>query len=78
MEINIGEMVPDTYLEKLGMTREQFKNSNVCFLLEAMLLTSIETVQDITIKLMKENGLSYGEAQTLAIDMTRQTIEKMV
>ena len=63
---DIMDHITDEQLEKLGYTRESFKDSNVKLLLEAMLLSFEDTVQEETKKLMKTNSLTYAEARNIA------------
>lgn len=74
MDFDIDEYVPDEFLEKLGFTRETFKESNTKALLEAMILGAEDTIQEETQRLMKEHSLSYGEARTMAIERVRESI----
>lgn len=77
-EIDIVKKVPAETLEMLGMTREQFAESNIRFLLEAMLDATDYTIDITTQKLMKEKGLSLGEAYPLAVKMTLKSAEEMM
>ena len=74
MDFDIDEYVPDEFLEKLGFTRETFKESNVKALLESMVLGMEDVIQEETLRLMREYGLSYGEARTVAIERVRESI----
>lgn len=65
-EINVAELISDKQLEQLGYTRETFKGSNTEALLEAMLLSFEDTVQEETKKLMKTNSLTYVEARNIS------------
>ena len=64
-EINITEMLPDEYIQKFGMTREQFNNSRVKDLLEAMVYSYLELTHEKSLKLMKEHSLTYAEAESI-------------
>lgn len=63
-------------LKELGYTKETFKNSNLKALLEAMMLSFEKTIQDETLRLMKEHNLSYGEARTIAYDIVRKSVKE--
>ena len=62
----ISEKITDKQIAKFGMTREQFEQSEVKNLLEAMLYSTEKTIQEETQRLMKEHSLSYGEARSIA------------
>ena len=77
-KIDIAEEITDEQLEGIGMTREHFRDSPARHLLDAMLMAFDKTVQETTLKLMKEKSLSYGEAYSLAVEMTRKSAEEMM
>ena len=62
----VSEKITDEQIAKFGMTREQFEQSEVKNLLEAMLYSTEKTIQEETQRLMKECSLSYGEARSIA------------
>ena len=67
--------VTDEKLEQLGYTKETFKNSELRLLIQSMLLSMEKAIQDETVRLMKENSLSYGEARILATNIVRKSFE---
>lgn len=72
----IDEYIDDKKLEELGYTRETFKGSNAEALLESMLFATEKTIQEETIRLMKEHSLSYGRARIIATNNVLNAIEK--
>ena len=74
-EFNVNEYIIDKHIKKLGMTREQFENSEVKNLLEAMMHAYVKTVHETALKLMKEKSLSYGEATFIAHKMVHKSVE---
>ena len=80
-EINVEE-IGGEHLEKMlkeiGMTKEQFKDSNLKFLLQAMIGSTEEAIQDGTKELMKEHSLSYGEARIIATEKVLSEVKTMM
>ena len=66
--LNITELISDEYLEKLGMTRDEFRGSRVELLLQAMLDSSIEFIHEESLALMQQYSLTYAEAQSIVIN----------
>ena len=67
-DFDIDKYVPDEFLEKIGHTRETFKDSEIKNLLESMVLGMEDTIKGETQRLMKEHSLSYGEARIIATE----------
>ena len=76
-QIDLMEHISDEQLEKLGFTRESFKDSNLKLFMESVMLSVDEAVKDETQKLMKEHSLSFGEARIIAYERVRKSLEKM-
>ena len=77
-KIDIMERVTDEQIADFGMTKEEFENSRARFLMEAMLMSTHDAVEETTLRLMREKSLSYAEAKAIAVEMTRRTAEEMM
>lgn len=63
----LGEQLEKLGYTELGYTKENFKGSRLEILLKSMFSSIEEIIQEETLKLMKGNGLSYGEARIVVI-----------
>lgn len=70
-----GEQLEKLGYTELGYTKENFKGSKLEMLLESLFSSIEEVIQEDTIKLMKENGLSYGEARIIVISSILNSIK---
>ena len=69
VNIDIAEYVSEEnlnkFLKKLGYTNESFQDSNLKIFIESMIYGAEKTIHEETLKLMKENNLTYGEARNI-------------
>ena len=66
MKINeLSEENLNKFLKKLGYTNESFQDSNLKIFIESMIYGAEKTIHEETLKLMKENNLTYGEAKNI-------------
>lgn len=70
------DFIDDEQLEKMGYTKENFKGSRMELLLKSVISSTEEIIQEETLKLMKGNGLTYGEARMIAISNILNSITK--
>ena len=76
--INVIDYLSDEQLEKIGYTRETFKGSKTELFLQCLLEGTEQTINEDTQRLMKEYNLSFGEARSIAIDRTLNSLKSMM
>lgn len=84
VNIDIAEYISEEnlnkFLKKIGHTNETFEDSELKKFIESMIYGAEKTIHEETLKLMKENNLTYGEAKNIVtpkiIEAIREGLKK--